>query len=66
MKSILNINRKEMLGTRTSSDFVKTFDSLCLRLGHRRSTVIRFALRRFVNEHLNNTENLYRTKSEMI
>lgn len=64
--SSVDLNRNEIIGIRTTKDFVKSFDSLCDRLGHRRSTVVRYALRRFINEHFNHPENFRRAKSEMV
>jgi metal-responsive CopG/Arc/MetJ family transcriptional regulator len=64
--SSLDLNRNEIIGIRTTKDFVKSFDSLCDRLGYRRSTVVRYALRRFINEHFNHPENFRRAKSEMV
>jgi len=64
--SSLDLNRNEIIGIRITKDFVKSFDSLCDRLGYRRSTVVRYALRRFINEHFNNPENFRRARSEMV
>jgi metal-responsive CopG/Arc/MetJ family transcriptional regulator len=44
------MNRNILLGVRTTTDFVNHLDSLCDRFGHSRSTVVRYALRKFVNE----------------
>lgn len=63
--SSININRNEIIGIRTTKDFIKTFDNLCERLGYRRSTVVRYALRLFINDHFNNPENFKRAKREM-
>jgi metal-responsive CopG/Arc/MetJ family transcriptional regulator len=57
--------RNQMLGIRATTDFVKKFDHLCDRLGYNRSEIIRYALKRFHNEHFNNPENFKRVRSEM-
>jgi len=44
------MNRNILLGVRTTTNFVNQLDSLCDRFGHSRSTVIRYALRKLVNE----------------
>lgn len=58
-------HRNQILGIRTTQDFVKKFDSLCDRLGYNRSEIIRYALKRFYNEHFNNPENFIRVRKEM-
>lgn len=63
MKS--TINRNQILGVRSTTDFVRKFDGLCERLGYNRSEVIRYCLKRFFNEHFNNPENFKRARSEM-
>ena len=57
--------RNQILGIRTTNDFVMKFDSLCDRLGYNRSEIIRYALKRFYNEHFNNSENFQRARKEM-
>lgn len=57
--------RSQILGIRTTTDFVNKFDSLCDRLGFNRSEVIRYCLKRFFNEHYNNPENFQRVRKEM-
>lgn len=64
--SSVNLNRNEIIGIRTTKEFIHSFDNLCDRLGHRRSTVVRYALRRFISEHFNNPENFRRAKNEMV
>lgn len=59
------INRNQILGVRSTTDFVRKFDGLCERLGYNRSEVIRYCLKRFFNEHYNNPENFKRARSEM-
>ena len=54
-----------MLGVRATVDFISKFDSLCDRLGYNRSEIIRYALKRFYNEHFNNPENFKRVRNEM-
>ena len=57
--------RKQILGVRATDEFVKKFDGLCERLGHNRSEVIRYCLKKFFNEHFNNSENFKKARSEM-
>lgn len=58
-------DRNQILGIRTSNDFVSKFDSLCERLGYNRSEIIRYVLKRFYNDHFNNPENFQRVRKEM-
>jgi metal-responsive CopG/Arc/MetJ family transcriptional regulator len=58
--------RNQILGIRTTESFVKKFDELCERLGYNRSEVIRYTLKRFLNEHWNNSENFQRARKELI
>ncbi len=60
-----NSHRNQNLGIRTTQEFVNKFDSLCDRLGYNRSEIIRYALKRFYNEHFNNPENFTRVRKEM-
>jgi metal-responsive CopG/Arc/MetJ family transcriptional regulator len=57
--------RNQMLGVRATVDFIKKFDNLCDRLGYNRSEIIRYALKRFYNEHFNNPEGFQRVRKEM-
>lgn len=57
--------RNQILGIRATESFVNKFDELCVRLGHNRSEVVRYCLKRFLNEHWNNSENFQRAKKEM-
>jgi metal-responsive CopG/Arc/MetJ family transcriptional regulator len=57
--------RNQILGIRATESFVKKFDELCDRLGYNRSEVIRYTLKRFLNEHWNNSENFQRARKEM-
>jgi hypothetical protein len=59
------LNRNQIIGIRTTDDFVRKFDALCDRLGFNRSEVIRYCLKRFHNEHFNNPENFTRARREM-
>jgi len=59
------LNRNQILGVRATDDFVRKFDELCDRLGHNRSEVIRYCLKRFHNEHFNNPANFKRVREEM-
>ena len=58
-------SRNQILGVRATNQFVNKFDELCDRLGHNRSEVIRYCLKRFLNEHWNNPENFIRARAEM-
>ncbi len=58
-------SRNQILGVRTSVEFINKFDGLCERLGYNRSEVIRYCLKRFFNEHFNNSENFQRARKEM-
>jgi metal-responsive CopG/Arc/MetJ family transcriptional regulator len=60
-----SISRKQIMGVRASDEFLNKFDQLCDRLGHNRSEVIRYCLKRFLNEHWNNSENFQRVRKEM-
>ena len=57
--------RNQILGIRTTVSFMNKFDELCDRLGFNRSEVIRYSLKRFLNEHWNNSENFQRARKEM-
>lgn len=57
--------RNQILGIRTTEDFVKRFDSLCNRLGYNRSEIIRYVLKRFYKEHFNNPEGFKRVREEL-
>lgn len=58
-------DRNQILGIRTSNDFVSKFDSLCERLGYNRSEIIRYVLKRFYNDHFNNPENFQKVRKDM-
>lgn len=58
-------DRNQILGIRTTNDFVSKFDSLCKRLGYNRSEIIRYVLKRFYNDHFNNPENFQRVRKEL-
>lgn len=57
--------RNQIFAVRTTEDFVNKFDQLCNRLGHNRSEVVRYCLKRFLNEHWNSSENFQRARKEM-
>ncbi len=59
------LNRNQILGIRTTDDFIKKFDSLCDRLGYNRSEIIRYALKRFYNEHFNNPEGFTKVRKDL-
>lgn len=57
--------RNQIVGFRATKDFTKKFDALCDRLGHNRSSVVRYALNSFIRSNWNNTENFTRVREEM-
>jgi metal-responsive CopG/Arc/MetJ family transcriptional regulator len=57
--------RNQILGIRSTESFIKKFDELCLRLGHNRSEVVRYCLKRFLNDHWNNSENFKRARNDL-
>lgn len=59
------IERNQVVGFRATKDFTKKFDELCGRLGHNRSSVVRYALNDFIRNNWNNTENFTRVREEM-
>ena len=59
------LRRNQILCIRTNQEFINKFDSLCERLGYNRSEVIRYCLKRFFNEHFNNSENFKRARSDL-
>ncbi len=59
------LRRNQILCIRTNQEFITKFDSLCERLGYNRSEVIRYCLKRFFNEHFNNSENFKRARSDL-
>ena len=59
------LTRDQIIGIRTTNDFIKKFDELADRLGFNRSEVVRYCLKRFLNEHWNNSENFQRARREM-
>jgi len=59
------LTRNQILGVRTTNDFINKFDDLCDRLGYNRSEVIRYVLKRFFNEHFNNPQNFQKVRKEM-
>ena len=59
------IDRNQIVGFRATRDFTRKFDELCNRLGHNRSSVVRYALNHFIRNHWNNSENFRRAREEM-
>ncbi len=57
--------RNQIIGIRTTDEFLEQFDGLCKQLGHNRSEVIRFCLKRFLIEQTNQPNNVSKIKSEM-
>jgi len=60
-----SVSRNQIVGIRSSRDFLSKFDELCIRLGYNRSEVIRYCLKRFLNDHWNNPANFQKVKKEM-
>lgn len=58
-------NKEEILGFRVTKEFSDKFEGLCDRLGHTRSDVARYCLKKFFNEHFNNPEAFRKARSEM-
>jgi len=58
--------KKELIGVRANEEFIYALDSLCDRLGQKRSTVVRYALRKFISEHIDNSANLNITYHELL
>lgn len=59
------MDRNQTVGFRATRDFTKKFDELCNRLGHDRSSVVRYALNNFIRANWNNVENFKRVREEM-
>ena len=57
--------RNQLLGIRTTNDFVNKFDGLCERLGSNRSEIIRYALNKFFNDNFNNPTNFNKVKEDL-
>jgi metal-responsive CopG/Arc/MetJ family transcriptional regulator len=61
-----NVNEREkVICFRLSQEFTGVFDDLCGMLSSNRSEVIRYALKRFTRENLNNVENQKMVKEDM-
>jgi metal-responsive CopG/Arc/MetJ family transcriptional regulator len=60
-----SLSRNQIVGIRTTNDFINKFDGLCDRLGYNRSEVVRYCLKKFFNEHYNNSENFQKARKEM-
>lgn len=58
--------KKELIGVRANEEFLSALDDLCEKLGQKRSTVVRYALRKFISEHVNNSINIKTAYSEML
>ena len=59
-------HKKELIGVRASEEFLDNLDRLCGQLGQKRSTVIRYALRKFIADHMNNSANMKIAHSELL
>lgn len=57
--------REQILGFRVTKEFSEKFEGLCDRLGHTKSDVARYCLKKFFNEHFNNPEAFRKARSEM-
>lgn len=57
--------RKQIFGIRTTNQFVVDFDQLCSRLGHNRSEVARYCLKKFLIENGKDQSQLQRIKNEL-
>lgn len=57
--------REQFLGIRVTKEFSEKFEGLCDRLGHTKSEVARYCLKKFFNEHFNNPEAFKKARSEM-
>ncbi len=60
-----SVSRNQILGIRSTKDFISKFDELCDRLGYNRSEVIRYCLKRFLHENWNSSESFQRVRKEM-
>jgi|LauGreSuBDMM15SN_2_FD.fasta_scaffold340491_2 hypothetical protein len=58
-------NKEQILGFRVTKEFSEKFEGLCDRLGHTKSDVARYCLKKFFNEHFNNPEAFRKARSEM-
>ncbi len=58
-------SRNRIIGIRETHEFVRNFEALCENLGHNRSKVIRYCLKKFFIEHYNNLEMVRRARKEM-
>ena len=56
--------RNQILGIRTTSDFVYRLDQLCLKLDSNRSATIRYCLNRFLEAN-KNPETFNRVKKDL-
>lgn len=61
----INPHRNQIFAFRATTDFTKRFDDLCDRLGYNRSEVCRYALKKFFNDHWNNSTNFTKAREEM-
>lgn len=64
MHQIAN-EREKVISFRLSQEFAGVFDDLCDMLSCNRSEVIRYALKRFTKDNLNNLESQRRVREEM-
>ena len=58
--------KKELIGVRASKEFIGDLDFICKKLGQKRSTVVRYALRKFILDHTKSDSNLKATYSELL
>jgi predicted transcriptional regulator len=58
--------KKELIGVRASKEFIGDLDQICSKLGHKRSTVVRYALSKFILDHSKSDANIKATYSELL
>jgi metal-responsive CopG/Arc/MetJ family transcriptional regulator len=56
--------RNKILGIRMTEDSLQDFDRLCDPLSHRRSEVIRYCLKSFLNRDWSNEETIREIRAE--
>jgi metal-responsive CopG/Arc/MetJ family transcriptional regulator len=58
--------KKQLIGVRVNKEFIGDLDLICNKLGQKRSTVVRYALRKFIFDHSKSDANLKATYSELL
>lgn len=64
MKSPIQ-EKTQIVGFRATSEFARKFDDLCNQIGQNRSSVVRYALSRFMQANQNDFDNLTKVRAEM-